>query len=63
LKRPPGCYGAKCIDSGFEAATAANQTREPVRNEEERPFPAFKFGNELDEGITKINKIIFDIKS
>jgi hypothetical protein len=42
------CYGAKCIDPCFEAATAPNhwQTCEPVRNEDERPFPAFEFGNE-----------------
>jgi hypothetical protein len=40
------CDGAKCINPCFEAATAPNQTREPVRNEDERPFPAFEFGNE-----------------
>ncbi len=40
------CDGAKCINLRFEAATAHNQTREPVRNEDERPFPAFEFGNE-----------------
>ncbi len=36
----------KCINPCFEAATAPNQTREPVRIEDERPFPAFEFGNE-----------------
>ena len=38
------CDGAKCINPCFEAATAPNQTLEPVRNEDERPFPAFEFG-------------------
>ena len=46
------CDGAKCINPWFEAATAPNQTLGPVRNEDERPFPAFEFGNELDEEIS-----------
>jgi hypothetical protein len=40
------------IAARFEAATAPNQTLEPVRNEDERPFHAFEFGNELDEEIS-----------
>jgi hypothetical protein len=30
--------------------------REPVWNEDERPFPAFKFGNELDQFGRRNNK-------
>ena len=47
-------------------ATAANQTREPVRIEEERPFPAmpaFKFRNELDEETTSGEQDNLGIKS
>jgi hypothetical protein len=36
----------------------ANQTLGPVRKEDERPLPAFKFGNELGTKKKKINKNI-----
>ncbi len=41
----------------------ANQTHEPVRNEDEGPFPALKYGNELVEEITRGEQEIFDFKS
>ncbi len=61
------CNGAKCIilciGPWFEAATVANQTREPVRNEGERSFPAFKFRNELDKEKTSWEQDNLDFKS
>jgi hypothetical protein len=57
------CDGAKCINPCFEAATAPNQTLEPVRNGDERPFPAFEFGNDLDGEITSGDSDNFDIQS